>query len=108
MNPFMDAFADELVKVARGKLRAVGRFAMEHPLLAFGGLTVIPATVAAAASARSKGLHGGERGRFLHATPGRASPAAYANYHRFFEHPSKGRRKRFSKKYKPKAFGSPS
>lgn len=90
MTPFLQGFAEELVKTA-GALKTVGGLALKHPILALTAAGTIASTAGSAASAYKEGLKGGEKGKYLGAgiepytNRAAASPAAYTNYHQLFE-----------------------
>ena len=113
MNPFLQGFADELVKVAGplGALKSVGGFAYKHPLLTIGGIGTGAATAMAAKAGYKRGLSGGEKPRYLAASvdprTGAATPsrAALLNWHQLFGHkPSKAQLKRLSGNYDESKF----
>lgn len=104
MNAFLDGFSDELTKkagVGKGALKLLGK----KPLLALTGGAALAGTGVAAARGYKRGLKGGEKGRYLAATPGRPSRAAYTNYHRFFKHkPGRAEKRRLHYNYDEDTF----
>lgn len=115
MSHLVDGFAAELVKTGGAlkflgkRLKGAGAFAMKHPYLTLGGVTVPLATAAAARAGYQQG-RSGSKSRYLAAGRDKSgqimpSEVAFKNYHQLFRHrPSAKEVRAPSRHYREKAF----
>lgn len=103
MTPFLRGFVEELAltKVA-GVLGGAAKFVAKHPMATLGGGAVLGMTGYQALNAYRSGREEGSKPKYLSASPGQPSDAAYTNYHALFGHDlPDAQKKKLSENAKP-------